>query len=341
VPGVVVPDDCATLDVAETCSFGYSHTVTEEEGAGDSLYNKATAAYRLPAGYDLPNLLERWDDHSVTLLHPDYTLTKSCVTEPIMPGQEAIFEIVFENTGDVDLIVVAGEELCHLGECIPAGTSFTLAVDEVRTFEVTMTAVYPSVSNSIEATATLPAWTGLPNEITHSASDSCKVRYWAFTPGFWKNHGPDAPSGHNAWLLVSDDTHPYTTTLPVGLVFEPDCDILDETPRGCNTSFYDHTLLQALSFKGGSGNSGAVEILLRAGVAALLNASFHEVQHGGTTVGGIVYYPYSSAEVIAMVEDTLCDGRAAMLALAYWLDKYNNGIEYINWDDPTQLPPYP
>jgi hypothetical protein len=101
--------------------------------------------------------------------------------------------------------------------------------------------------------------------------------------------------------------------------------------------------MQALSFKGGSGLVGAKQILLRAGVAALLNASFHEVVHGGVVgPGGVIYYPYTSAEIIAMVNTALCSGdRMLILQLAYELDGYNNGIEYINWDDPTQPPPYP
>ena len=54
---------------------------------------------------------------------------------------------------------------------------------------------------------------------------------------------------------------------------------------------------------------------------------------------GLVYYPYSVAKVIELVDAVLASGAytseadqaSAMLALAAELDGYNNGIEYINW----------
>ena len=66
-PGVVVPADCATLSVGETCSFGYSHDVTEAEGEAGSLENTATAVYGLSPGYDLPNTMERSDNHTALI----------------------------------------------------------------------------------------------------------------------------------------------------------------------------------------------------------------------------------------------------------------------------------
>lgn len=74
------------------------------------------------------------------------------------------------------------------------------------------------------------------------------------------------------------------------------------------------TLLQALSFAGGPGVEGAVEILLRAGVAALSNAS-----HPG------VSYPRTPAQVIVQVDAALASGnRDTMLVLAASLDADNN-----------------
>jgi hypothetical protein len=120
--------------------------------------------------------------------------------------------------------------------------------------------------------------------------------------------------------------------------------------------------MAALSFKGGSGLRGAKEVLMRAGVAALLNASFHEtfdfppVHPAGVAVydpvlgryvlmscdpidplciNPIVYYPYTSQGVIDAVNAALATGnRTAILALAYELDGYNNGIHYIDWSWP-------
>jgi len=74
------------------------------------------------------------------------------------------------------------------------------------------------------------------------------------------------------------------------------------------------TLLSALGFKGGKGNLGAAQILLRAGVAALLNAA-----HGDIT------YAQTTAQVIAEVNAALASGsRSTMLSLASELDMYNN-----------------
>jgi hypothetical protein len=143
--------------------------------------------------------------------------------------------------------------------------------------------------------------------------------YWAFTPGFWKNHGPNAPSGHDAWELTGVD---YGTTL-----------VIHVFPAAGDYVRTGLPLAGALKLRGGSGAEGAAETLLRAATAAYLNARFHEVQHGGTTQpNGLVYYPLSSAEVVAAVENALLSGdRSTMLDLAGQLDGYNNGIDDIVW----------
>jgi hypothetical protein len=72
------------------------------------------------------------------------------------------------------------------------------------------------------------------------------------TPGYWKNHT-------DSWPPTG-----YSTTQKIKGVFS-------------EATFWpgvgNATLLDALSFAGGSGTEGAAEILLRAAVAALLNAS--------------------------------------------------------------------
>jgi hypothetical protein len=74
------------------------------------------------------------------------------------------------------------------------------------------------------------------------------------------------------------------------------------------------TLREALSFQGGSSTTAAARILLRAGVAALLNAAHPNVN-----------YPRTTAEVIADVNAALASGnRSTMLALASELDADNN-----------------
>ncbi|HET8797233.1 MAG TPA: hypothetical protein VFO89_06090, partial [Thermoanaerobaculia bacterium] len=70
----------------------------------------------------------------------------------------------------------------------------------------------------------------------------------------------------------------------------------------------------ALGFGGGPGVSGAAEILLRAGVAALLNAAHPSVA-----------YPQTPSTVLTTVNAALASGnRDTMLALAAQLDADNN-----------------
>lgn len=112
------------------------------------------------------------------------------------------------------------------------------------------------------------------------------------TPGYWKNHT-------ESW--AGTGLAPGQT---VGSVFN----------AGAFPSQASKTLLQALQGGGGSGTAGAAQILLRAAVAALLNASHAEVD-----------YPRTSASIIADVNAALAsNSRSAMLALAGELDEDNN-----------------
>jgi hypothetical protein len=131
---------------------------------------------------------------------------------------------------------------------------------------------------------------------TQEVSEGC-------TPGFWKNH----PA---AWLETG-----YSPDDTLESVFDiPDIYGLD-----------NNTLLQALSFMGGNTEKGAAKILLRAGVAALLNAAHPDID-----------YPRTEAEVIADVNAALASGdRATMLALAAELDLDNNAGCPINGLSPS------
>ena len=118
------------------------------------------------------------------------------------------------------------------------------------------------------------------------------------TPGYWKNNAAK-------WDAVSWDPTPYDPEDLVGGVF---------TIPSCVSSLAGDTLLEALSYKGGKGVLGAAHILLRAAVAALLNASHPDIS-----------YYMSAAGVISDVNTALasCD-RATILTLAGDLDWHNN-----------------
>lgn len=112
------------------------------------------------------------------------------------------------------------------------------------------------------------------------------------TPGYWKNH-------LEAWLNTG-----YSNGTPVVSVFNTASPYLTG----------DVTLLDALKFKGGAGLDGAVRILLRAAVAALLNSTSSDVAYP-------TYAPY----LIVDVNNAISTGnRDTMLLLADELDLNNN-----------------
>ncbi|MDM7999862.1 MAG: hypothetical protein QUS33_07665, partial [Dehalococcoidia bacterium] len=149
-----------------------------------------------------------------------------------------------------------------------------------------------------------------------------QIGYLAYTPGFWKNH---ATGKHNAWQ--------YTA-------FDKDTDLSDvfTIPAAYkikNKWLGDYTLLGALSFQGGGDLSGAAQILLRAGVAALLNASFHELNPGLPYLGDLADDYDTPEEVIALVNAALAsEDRGTMLTLADTLDDLNNATDYFDWRWP-------
>jgi hypothetical protein len=113
------------------------------------------------------------------------------------------------------------------------------------------------------------------------------------TPGYWKNH--------------TSNWEEYRTTTKLGTVFT----------SLAGTKYADMTLLQALSLKGGSGTDGALQILLRAAAAAVLNAA-----HEGV---GYPYRRFGEFKIIEKVNAAIASGnRAQMLNLANTLDQANN-----------------
>jgi hypothetical protein len=74
------------------------------------------------------------------------------------------------------------------------------------------------------------------------------------------------------------------------------------------------TLADALAFKGGSTIDGAAQILLRAAVAAVLNAASPDIS-----------YPLTVTQIVNQVNAALATGdRGTILALASQLDGDNN-----------------
>jgi uncharacterized repeat protein (TIGR01451 family) len=208
----------------------------------------------------------------------------------VQVGAQVDFTFVVTNTGSVNLTGVAAAD-----DTIPIVTcpKSTLAPGESMTCVAQTYALVGLHTNVGTAAGTPP--------VGSQVSDTDPANYYGeelgtqgCTPGYWKNHtGSWPPTG-------------YATSQAVDTVF---ASVNPNFP-----SLGDATLLQALSFAGGPGTSGAAEILLRAGVAALLNAA-----HSG------VSYPLTTADVISQVNTALAsNNRDAMLVLAAQLDAYNN-----------------
>jgi hypothetical protein len=137
--------------------------------------------------------------------------------------------------------------------------------------------------------------------LTAGAAQATNIGQEGCTPGYWKNH--------------TENWEEYT---PNTLLSSPRL-----FPALAGTRFGSMTLLEGLQLKGGPGFDGAMQIMLRAASAAVLNAA-----HEG------VGYPYrrfvvgagaDAFRIIREVEAVLASGdRAKILALADKFDAANN-----------------
>jgi hypothetical protein len=127
------------------------------------------------------------------------------------------------------------------------------------------------------------------------------AKYQGCTPGYWKQ------SQHfDSWST-------YAPTTLVRNVFNISA-YLSNGILDLNGDGQDDSLLDALNYQGGNGLTGGARILLRAAVAALLNASNPSMN-----------FTLASSQVIAQVNAALASGnRSTQLALANQLDRYNN-----------------
>ena len=124
-----------------------------------------------------------------------------------------------------------------------------------------------------------------------------------YTPGYWKNHTSNWPV---AGVTKPSEGDTIKSTQTVGSIYV-------KAP----SQLAGNTLLQALQYQGGSTVLAAKQILLRAAVAAYLNAADdrlgYPLQRGGAN------------GIVAQVNTALASSdRNAILALASYLDKLNN-----------------
>ncbi len=278
------------------------------EGGGDSVADSDPSHYFAEAfvpepGIDLEKHTNGQDADTtpgpiLSLYAPSScTGARSTVGSPFLSERcepapaQVTWTYIVTNTGNVPLVGI------------------TVTDDQIGPIDCPKTALDPGESMTCTATGTVEEGqyanigtaAGTPEGGGDPVSDTDPSHYLGVapggdegcTPGYWKNHT-------DSWPPTG-----YTTGQNVKDVF---------TSASAYTALGNSTLLQALNFGGGPGVQGAASILLRAAVAALLNAS-----HPG------VDSPRTPAQVIAEVNAALASGdRDTMLVLAATLDASNN-----------------
>jgi hypothetical protein len=222
-----------------------SHDFTRAVVAGDPdpLVNKATAHYH-PEGF--PNDITASDDHTVDLIHPSFTVAKSCIsTQPIASAGPANFKVTIVNTGDVPLNIAVNE-----GDPAP----FTLGAGATHERNVSVAGPFTpggTANNTVAATWTLPAEFGLANTDTKSANASCTVQQvlkqaTAYAKGTDAVCFTQLGAGSNNWgwvngkagTSIAPSTTPYVWDVWAGAA---KCDTSKGTKVGTVTVVYNGT----------------------------------------------------------------------------------------------------
>jgi hypothetical protein len=191
-----------------------------------------------------------------------------------------------ESTASVIFIV------CGPPTLTPTAVPPTLTVTPVPP-TLTPTAVPPTLTTTPIRPTLTPTVTPTPLRPTVTPTATPTRKLQGCSAGFWKAHPQAYPA-------------PYTPNTSLGSVFIlPAC--------GGVISLASATFAQALEFGGGPSLRDAAQVLMREGVAAVLNA----------TAG--IGYPLSEAQVISEVNNALasCD-RATILSEVARLNTFNN-----------------
>jgi hypothetical protein len=133
------------------------------------------------------------------------------------------------------------------------------------------------------------------------AANATNIGAEGCSPGYWKNHTENweefAPTTLVRFMFMQNGVSVFDSALPPEVA-----------------AYRKTTAVDALNGGGGPGLDGATQILLRASVAAYLNAA-----HEG------LGYPLRRKQMYGMIRTALESGdRATMLALAAELDALNN-----------------
>jgi uncharacterized repeat protein (TIGR01451 family) len=235
-----ITDAMLGIDKSVTLASGASDvtnaTYTVQATDLDPLNNTASVSCS-PTGF--PNVLSASDGHSVDLIHPSFTVAKTCDAEPISYLGPANFTVDIANTGDVPLDITADDGI----------GAFQLAAGASQSFPVSVAGPFTpggTADNTVTASWTLPVLYGLSNTDTKSASDSCDVLQPVFQTAYAM--GTDAVCfidlGANNWGWVNGNA-PFSI-LPGTYTWDVwagagQCDTNNGTLVGTVTVVYDGT----------------------------------------------------------------------------------------------------
>lgn len=318
---------CESLAWGATCSFDVVYTTTAADVG--TITNTVDVLYN-PSGF--PNEIRDDDTQDCLVVAPNpatvvieklllngeglafnysatglpvlgFSLTPLFAGAPLgnspfaAPGVGEGFATTIEFT--VDIATIADTELVSVTEELP----LPAFVDFVSLECAAATGGTLNNASVVDMTANLTLGSGdfafcrYVNQLTPPGDDGC-------TPGYWK-----VPQHHDSW------PSPYTTSTVLNTVFTFPVGN-GNSPKAQVASLQNDTMLQALNYGGGSSAKEAAQILLRAAVAAVLNAAHPDVD-----------FSFTLGQVIADVNAALDSAnRDTMLALATTLDKANNGV---------------
>lgn len=270
---------CTGSGLAEACQYGNLGSVVGYAADGTQVSDSDPSHYfgEAPAAIDVEKATDGHD-------------ADAAPGPALGIGDPVYWTYVVTNTGEVPLSGVSVSDDQGVAVSCPATE---LAPGAAMTCTGSGFAVLGQYANLGTAVATSTCGTGV--------SDSDPSHYYGepaggdqgCTPGYWKNHT-------DSWPPTG-----YAPGQSIAGVF---------SAAAAYPAIGSASLLDGLNFGGGPGVEGAARNLLRAGIAALLNAS-----HSG------VAYPRSPDQVIGDVDAALASGdRATMLSLAAALDGDNN-----------------
>ena len=295
--------------VPQTIAAGAQYSCSFDKTlASDNLVthvNTVTASGQDPEG----NQASKSDDASVSFsdVLPDITLTKTAnPTAARWTGDyiDYTFRITNVGTETVTITSFVDDKVTLSSQCLAlvGAVLAPSAYVECVTLDYFLTGI---PGGSFINTATAVAQDNELNSDTATASATVNFWWYGRTPGYWKNHPEDWSSGYSPNQFIQD-----VFTVPSGLLSGG---VLDLDKNGSKDK-----LIDGLAYRGGSGLTGAAQIMFRAAIAALLNEAYYGADYPGAE---------STPALIALVNSKLALlTRTDLILLAGYFDFWNNAV---------------